>query len=70
MVEDEIHDLQPNFDEPLSDKVLVLFKENLKSIAQSTLRVYNENAISLCLQQKCHLCHKTLCYLMLLNTLR
>lgn len=35
MVEDEIRSMQPNFEETLSDEVLISFKENLKFIAQS-----------------------------------
>ena len=35
MVQDELHDMQPKFNETLCDEVLLSFKEDLKSIAQS-----------------------------------
>lgn len=35
IVEDELRSLQPNFDETLCDKVLMSFKDDLKSIALS-----------------------------------
>lgn len=35
MVNNELYDMQPNFNETLCDEVLLSFKEDLKAIAQS-----------------------------------